>query len=265
MRERISIILPIAIVSLGLVFASFLINVEFSAVSLKTFSKLWMFVTNTGGTIGSGVLTLLASVFLAFSYKSVKVRGLSFGILLLVFSTLLIGVAQLNEHLIKERVQEPRPNIILLSENEEFKAGDVYAFDHKVERSDFLQKHIDETKRGSILLGELEIEPIVWRHWLKETGYSFPSGHSVNAFLMAFIMSYCFLLKFKSFGKYGVLTIYFWASIVAYSRLLLGVHSSFDISFGALWGTILGLIIVSTGLFDFIEQKFLIYSKRHVK
>ena len=63
--------------------------------------------------------------------------------------------------------------------------------------------------------------------------FSFPSGHSSGAFLLATTLSVI----------YGgpVLAIYLWASGVAFSRVLLGVHFPGDILAGALMGSSIAL------------------------
>ncbi|MDD2411394.1 MAG: phosphatase PAP2 family protein [Bacteroidales bacterium] len=62
---------------------------------------------------------------------------------------------------------------------------------------------------------------------------SFPSGHTAEAFAVAFGIS--FLFPQKKF----VIPVFIWAILVAYSRMALGVHFPFDI----LAGILLSLII----------------------
>lgn len=63
-----------------------------------------------------------------------------------------------------------------------------------------------------------------------ETRYSFPSGHSSNAFCTATSLS----LNFKKW--YIVVPAYVWAGSVAYSRMHLGVHYPSDVLAGAVLG-----------------------------
>lgn len=64
--------------------------------------------------------------------------------------------------------------------------------------------------------------------------FSFPSGHSMAAFLLAGIF-------YLSFGTelFSVLIVYAWASSVAISRVILGVHFPTDILVGAALGSLL--------------------------
>lgn len=64
--------------------------------------------------------------------------------------------------------------------------------------------------------------------------YGFVSSHASNTFALATFMS--FLFK----NKYFSISIYFWAALVSYSRIYLGVHYPGDILCGAILGAGLG-------------------------
>lgn len=75
--------------------------------------------------------------------------------------------------------------------------------------------------------------------------YGFYSGHASNTFFLASFLS--FLFK----GRYRFLPflLFFWASVVAYSRIYLGVHFPMDILMGAAMGFLIG------GLFSNLCKK----------
>lgn len=78
-------------------------------------------------------------------------------------------------------------------------------------------------------------------------GLSFPSSHAVNNFAVAtMFMSYYPKIK---------LWLLSWASLIALSRIVVGVHYPADVVGGALIGTIVALTLV--GLWDGISRRFL--------
>ena len=83
--------------------------------------------------------------------------------------------------------------------------------------------------------------------------FGFVSSHAANTFAVAMFSSLIF--RFKSY----VLFIFFWAAIVSYSRIYLGVHYPLDILGGALLGGIISLISY------FILTKVSIKAKLYVK
>jgi len=66
--------------------------------------------------------------------------------------------------------------------------------------------------------------------------FGFISSHASNTFGVAVFLSFIFKKKWFTF------LLIFWASIVSYSRIYLGVHYLSDILAGAVWGILLGFI-----------------------
>ncbi len=81
----------------------------------------------------------------------------------------------------------------------------------------------------------------VREHWVHETGFSFPSGHSIASMTFA---SYFFILGLTMVQRqrhwaFGILPL--WALGVCASRPLLFVHTWIDVSVGGALGTLAGL------------------------
>ncbi|PTM05268.1 MAG: phosphatase PAP2 family protein [Bacteroidetes bacterium] len=74
--------------------------------------------------------------------------------------------------------------------------------------------------------------------------YGFVSSHASNSFGIAVLVG-LFYRKRWPWVFYGML---FWASLVAYSRIYLGVHYPADIYFGALYGSLIGGLVYAAFL-----------------
>jgi len=79
--------------------------------------------------------------------------------------------------------------------------------------------------------------------------YSFVSSHATNTFAFAVFTSLYFNKK-----KISYLLI-FWAIIVSYSRIYLGVHYPLDVFGGAILGVIIGVIIFKIYVYIFYKIK----------
>ena len=75
--------------------------------------------------------------------------------------------------------------------------------------------------------------------------YGFYSSHASNMFFLATFLSSLLGKKYK----YFTVLVFFWAIIIAYSRIYLGVHFPFDVAYGALVGFLLG------GLFSVLAKR----------
>jgi phosphatidylglycerophosphatase B len=113
----------------------------------------------------------------------------------------------------------------------------LYALD-KPARRDFFA-HLIRSNPGSFL----QIDEDIQEHWIEEAGFSFPSGHSFNAFLFAMILAYAIKYN-RSYPHLRILFFipFLWAFLVAVSRVAVGAHSALDVSAGALLGICIGFV-----------------------
>lgn len=79
-------------------------------------------------------------------------------------------------------------------------------------------------------------ETVAWLRKVGEAqGTSFPSNHAANCFAAATVLAW----YFPGQGKY----FYIFAALVAYSRIVLGVHYPADVVSGAMLGIVVGYLI----------------------
>ena len=70
--------------------------------------------------------------------------------------------------------------------------------------------------------------------------YGFISSHAVNCFAIAAYATFALRGRFRVI-RFGIL--FFWAALIAYSRVYLGRHYVGDVVCGALWGILLAWLI----------------------
>ena len=90
------------------------------------------------------------------------------------------------------------------------------------------------------------LHPRVRQHWLSHTGFSFPSGHSLNAFLFAVLLA-SLLAHHPRLSRGWIYVPFMWAAGVCLSRVALGAHTLLDVAVGALAGGAIGLGLMSLG------------------
>ncbi len=73
-------------------------------------------------------------------------------------------------------------------------------------------------------------------------GKSFTSSHAANTFAFAMLLSLLFRKKQKGIAP----AIFFWASLVSFAQIYVGVHYPLDILGGALLGIVIALLVFYT-------------------
>jgi len=85
------------------------------------------------------------------------------------------------------------------------------------------------------------------RYFIKAYGYSFPSGHTCLAFTAAAILG----LRIKK-----RIFLYFLSTVVAFSRVYLGVHYPSDVIVGAAIGLIVGFLMIKMYNYAELPNKY---------
>lgn len=122
-----------------------------------------------------------------------------------------ILIGQGLKSLVKDRVQEPRPFVVWLEKTHHVPVNDFYNLKRK-ERGELVKEQLTEQQA---------VPTFLRKHWQKETGFAFPSGHTM------FAASWALLGVGLLWPRRRTFTIAFlvvWATGVMGSRLLLGMH-----------------------------------------
>jgi phosphatidylglycerophosphatase B len=215
--------------------------IAFSAIQVNSFkSDLAYVVTSSGGVVYVLLITLVTAFVFAFRshlnlhiiLKFIK----QFGILFLM----LAFFALMNEFVIKDIAKLARPShsFVYAHASHEMELTQFYELEVR-QRQLVLQRMIE----GSPYLKN-NIDHKVLTHWVEEAGYSFPSGHSFNAFLLATVLAFSILRSRKlHLNKYYFVP-YIWAVSIGISRVALGAHSAIDVTFGAAMGIFFGALLL---------------------
>lgn len=205
-------------------------------------AEAFYWVAESGGKLGITLLmTLMLAILVSRAGLSLGRRWLEGGVLASVILVCAGGGAWLNEHFIKAELQVPRPNIVALAgQGGQGPLGatprEFYALGDKAARSEALAQVLNREPPS------VSLSPVVKRHWILETGYSFPSGHASAALFAAtffVLMGVTYVTCRRRWLLYALLP---WALAVSFSRPILRVHTPTDIMIGGLQGMLLGVI-----------------------
>ena len=112
---------------------------------------------------------------------------------------------------VKDRVQEPRPFVVWLEKTHHVPVDDFYNLKRK-ERGELVKEQLTEQQA---------VPTFLRKHWQKETGFAFPSGHTMFAASWALLGVGLLWPRRRWVTIAALLT---WATAVMGSRLALGMH-----------------------------------------
>ena len=195
-------------------------------------------LSDSASWIGMPVLVTVALVLL-LSRGGLSLRQGARELAAMVGALLLflaLGAA-LNEHVVKPSFGVARPDIVELSSRGllTMTPEGFYALPDKAARSARLRALL-----GPSALERLPMDPVVREHWIAETGFSFPSGHSTASVLVAAFFLCIAITVLRGRRRYFFYALIPWAVSVCWARTVLRVHRPVDITVGALQGALLG-------------------------
>jgi phosphatidylglycerophosphatase B len=216
-------------------------QIAFSAIeSRAVWTRVALTITETAGKMGTVIIIVIT--VLLYTRRMQNSREIIRTLLRsAVFLFLMIGgFAFINEHLTKKATKVIRPSLLYIAgrTDGDFTPQQLYS------------KSVDD--RTAVVMAAIakhrtdfhHVDQYVLNHWSDETGYSFPSGHTFNAFLLATIVSFSL---YHSRSK-RVVNFYLippvWSMAVGISRVALGAHSWVDVVFGGAIGLAAGLVFI---------------------
>ncbi|WCG84750.1 phosphatidylglycerophosphatase B [Pectobacterium sp. A5351] len=176
---------------------------EYDGLWLRVLFWITETVTSPWGILTSIVLSIWFLWCLRFRLKP------ALGLLVIMAITVLIG--QGIKSVIKEWVQESRPYVVWLEKNHQVDDSYFYSLPRK-ERSELVKMQLED---------QAQIPQWLRSHWQFETGFAFPSGHTMFAATWA-LLGVGLLWARRHYKTVAILML--WASSVMGSRLVLGMH-----------------------------------------
>ncbi|GKW10363.1 phosphatidylglycerophosphatase B [Pectobacterium sp. IFB5596] len=176
---------------------------EYGGAWLRVLFWVTETVTSPWGILTSIILSIWFLWCLRFRLKP------ALGLLVIMAITVLVG--QGIKSVIKEWVQESRPYVVWLERNYQVDDSYFYSLPRK-ERSELVKTQLQD---------QTQIPQWLRSHWQFETGFAFPSGHTLFAATWA-LLAVGLLWARRHYKTVVILML--WASGVMGSRLVLGMH-----------------------------------------
>jgi len=214
---------------------------EFTACAIDSgWCSVAYWATLSAGKTGTLLIVFFASVVYAARQSSPKRKAKIFTQLFLVLGGLLAGFAFLNEHVVKPVVKLSRPShSYMIKQTKSIMTLDSLYTLEESQRKAYLKGLIT-----SDTLYLKQIDQRVLNHWVDEAGFSFPSGHSFNAYLLGTILAFGIYEEKQRKWRLLALMPLSWALLVALSRVALGAHTAADVSAGAGIGLLLAFTLL---------------------
>lgn len=157
-----------------------------------------------------------------------RLRGKQAAMLFLILSAAII-LGQGAKSWMKAQVQEPRPFVIWLEKTHHVPVEQFYTL-KRSDRAALVKEQLAQQR---------DIPHFLRHHWQKETGFAFPSGHTMFAATWALLAAG---MLWPRRQRTAVALIVLWAVTVMGSRLLLGMHWPRDLMMATLMSWALAML-----------------------
>ncbi|OCG09057.1 hypothetical protein A9G13_03100 [Gilliamella sp. wkB178] len=221
-KKTIALLAIFLIVPLVIIVA----NWHWQPESIDNTSEYFFWLTETA-SYPWAIITSTA-LFLLFCILIPNKSPKKIVLLWLLLTTTILG-GQIIKSIIKSHAAESRPYVLWLTQNYNISDEHFYAIP-KIERQEIIHQ---------LLNGSSTIPHWLSRHWQNETGYAFPSGHTLFATTWSFLA--IVLLGFRRHYLI-VSTLILWAVLMEISRLSLGMHYPDDLILGTFVAWVISLI-----------------------
>lgn len=232
-----------------------LLPVGFNACAKDSLAcRIAYWLTESAGKYGTIIIIALTSYFYTVSLNRKRDKLVTFFLSFIALAVFLSVFAFTNEHGTKKLIQTPRPSHLYMLEQtgQQVLLDSLYNLSKDERQQAFTQIIQNNLKTFS------RIDARVLQHWSEESGFSFPSGHSFNAFVLASVLAFSIrhIRSRSGLNKFYFLP-FLWAVAVAVSRVAIGAHSALDVTVGGLLGLMVGIIFL---YFD-ATRKLIIHKK----
>lgn len=207
-------------------FAIIATNWHWQPESLDNTSKYFFWITETASYPWAIITSImLFGMFCLLIPRKTKKNVILLWLLLVMA---MLG-GQIVKTIIKSQTAQSRPYVLWLGKEYNLNDKQFYSLP-KSERKAVIQ---------NLLANSQSIPNWLAKHWQSETGYSFPSGHTLFSATWAFLA-----ISLLSFRRHYIIVslLSVWALLIELSRILLGMHCPIDLICGLLLAWLISLI-----------------------
>lgn len=190
------------------------------------FLQVCYWITETASYPWAGITCVVLGLWFLWIYK----LSIKKSCLLLTILACAVLSGQIIKSIVKESVEEPRPFVIWLED--EYQIDDEYFYNlPRKQRAEIIHNQ---------LVNDTRVPDWLKAHWENETGYAFPSGHTLFTTTWA-LLGIVLLWPKKRYVSVTLLIV--WSMIVAGSRLVLGMHWPLDLILATVLSCIIAIIV----------------------